>query len=85
MIKEAIIAIVSGESLDIEQSAGVMEEIMGDEATPAQIGAFVTALNLKGETPDEIAGLARVMRAHAKQVKTSEPTIDIVGWRRRVQ
>ena len=79
MIREAIIAIVSGESLDIEQSAGVMEEIMGDEATPAQIGAFVTALNLKGETPDEIAGLARVMRAHAKQVKTSEPTIDIVG------
>jgi anthranilate phosphoribosyltransferase len=79
VIREAIIAIVGGESLGMEQAAGVMEEIMGGEATPAQISAFVTALNMKGETPDEIAGLARVMRAHAKQVKTTEPTIDIVG------
>ncbi|MCJ7763818.1 MAG: anthranilate phosphoribosyltransferase, partial [Dehalococcoidales bacterium] len=48
MIKEAIIILVEGHSLTIEQAEGVMEEIMNGEATPAQFGAFVTALRLKG-------------------------------------
>lgn len=63
MIKEAINTLVSGNSLTFEQAAGVMEEIMSGEATPAQFGAFVTSLRIKGETVDEIAGLASVMRA----------------------
>lgn len=79
MIKEAIETLVSGQSLSIEEAARVMEEIMTGEATPAQFGAFVTALRLKGETVDEIAGLARVMRARAASVTISEPTVDTCG------
>jgi anthranilate phosphoribosyltransferase len=79
MIKEAIGELVSGNSLTFEQASATMEEIMNGEATPAQIGAFVTALRLKGETAEEIAGLASVMRAHATPVKISGPTIDVVG------
>jgi len=56
-----------------------MEEITTGQVTPAQFGAFVTALRMKGETADEIAGLARVMRAKSVRVEVSEPVIDIVG------
>ena len=56
MIKEAIQALVSGKSLTVDEAALVMEEIMQGEATPAQFGAFVTALRLKVETVDEIVG-----------------------------
>ena len=79
MIREAIDTLVSGRSLTFEQAAGVMEEIMSGQATPTQIAAFITALRIKGETVDEIAGLASVMRAKATRVEIAEPTIDIVG------
>ena len=79
MIKEAINSLVSGNSLSFEEASGAMEEIMSGEATPAQIGAFLTALRIKGETADEIAGLASVMRSKATPVKVSGPAIDIVG------
>jgi len=79
MIKEAISTIVSGRSLTTDEAASVMEEIMQGEVTPAQFGAFVTALRFKGETADEIAGLASVMRAKAIRVTVADPVIDIVG------
>jgi anthranilate phosphoribosyltransferase len=79
MIKEAINLLVSGQSLTMEQAAEVMEETTTGQLTPAQFGAFVTALRIKGETADEIAGLASVMRAKAIRVETSGPVIDIVG------
>ena len=79
MIKEAISLLVSGQSLTMEQATEVMEEMTTGQVTPAQFGAFVTALRIKGETADEIAGLASVMRAKAIRVKTTEPVIDIVG------
>lgn len=79
MIKEAIALLVEGRSLSVEQTAQVMEEIMNGEVTPAQFGAFVTALRLKGETVDEIAGLAKVMRAKAIPVRITESVVDIVG------
>ena len=79
MIKEAIETVVSGNSLTFEQSAGVMEEIMSGEATPAQIAALVTALRIKGETVDEIAGLASVMRARAIPVAVIPPVVDTCG------
>jgi anthranilate phosphoribosyltransferase len=56
-----------------------MGEIMNGEATPAQIAAFLTALRAKGETIDEIAGMAAVMQAKAMQVKINDPAIDVVG------
>ncbi|MFC1965876.1 anthranilate phosphoribosyltransferase [Chloroflexota bacterium] len=79
MIREAIQTLVSGNSLSTEEAALVMEEIMGGEVTPAQFGAFVTALRLKGETVDEIAGLARVMRAKAIPVNVTGPLVDTCG------
>jgi len=79
MIKEAISLLVSGQSLTMEQAAEVMEEMTTGQVTPAQFGAFVTALRIKGETADEIAGLASVMRAKSIRMMTTEPVIDIVG------
>jgi anthranilate phosphoribosyltransferase len=79
MIKEAIALLVDGHSLSMEQAAEVMEELTEGQVTPAQFGAFVTALRIKGETPDEIAGLAGVMRAKSIRVKTTGPMIDVVG------
>jgi anthranilate phosphoribosyltransferase len=79
MIKEAIAALVSGHSLSADDTAQVMEEIMQGEATPAQFGAFVTALRLKGETVDEIVGLARTMKARAIPVIIDEPVVDTCG------
>jgi len=79
MIREAINTLVSGQSLTMEQAAGVMNEIMSGEATPAQFGAFVTALRLKGETVEEIAGMAKVMREKAIRVEVSGPLVDTCG------
>jgi anthranilate phosphoribosyltransferase len=79
MIKEAISTLVAGKDLSYEEAYFVMGEIMGGEATPAQIASFLTALRLKGETADEIAGLASVMRAKAIPVRIKGPAIDIVG------
>src|SRR4030043_1249033 len=79
MIKKAIAALVSGRSLAADEAAQVMEEIMQGEATPAQFGAFVTALRLKGETVDEIVGLARTMKAKAIPVITDGLVVDTCG------
>ena len=79
MIKEAIVTLVSGNSLTMEQAADVMKEIMDGEATPAQFGSFVTALRLKGETVEEIAGMARVMREKSVPVSVSGPLVDTCG------
>ncbi len=79
MIKEAINTLIQGQSLTMEQAAAVMNEIMSGEATPAQFGAFVTALRLKGETVEEIAGMARVMREKAIPVVFPEPVVDTCG------
>ncbi len=79
MIRESIDTLVSGCALTFEQAAGVMEEIMSGDATPAQIAAFITALRVKGETVDEIAGLASIMRAKAIPVKVTPPVVDTCG------
>jgi anthranilate phosphoribosyltransferase len=79
MIKEAIGSLVSGNSLTMEEASSVMEEIMDGTATQAQLGAFLVALKLKGETADEVAGLASVMRARSSRVSLAGPVIDIVG------
>ena len=79
MIQEAIQELVEGRSLPMEQAAQAMAEIMDGEATPAQFGAFVTALRLKGETPDEIAGMAQVMREKSLHVEIDGPLVDTCG------
>ena len=79
MIKEAIALLACGQSLSVDQASQVMTEIMNGEVTPAQFGSFVTALRLKGETVDEIIGLARTMRAKATHVTVAEPVVDTCG------
>jgi anthranilate phosphoribosyltransferase len=56
-----------------------MGEIMDGQVTPSQLGAFLVALRIKGETIAEIAGLAGTMRDRAVQVEASQPVVDIVG------
>ena len=79
MIREAIDALVEGQSLTIDEAAAAMNEIMEGEATPAQFGAYVTALRLKGETVEEIAGMARVMREKSLQVVVPGVLVDTAG------
>ena len=79
MIRDSIEALVSGNSLTAEESADAMTEIMTGEATAAQFGAFVTALRLKGETADEIAGMARVMREMSLHVEFDGDLVDTCG------
>ena len=62
MIQEAIRDLIAGADLDRARTRAVMEQIMSGQATDAQIGAFLVALRIKGETIDEIAGCAEVMR-----------------------
>ena len=76
MIKEAIGKVVKCENLAEEEAIQVMEEIMSGKATDAQIGAFITALRMKGETVEEITGCAKVMRAKAAKIDV-RPEVDI--------
>ena len=70
MIKEAINKLVIGTDLDETLMVEVMNEIMTGETTPAQIGAFITALRIKGETIEEISGAAKVMREKSTKIFT---------------
>jgi len=58
-----------------------MDQVMSGAATPAQVAGFAVALRAKGETPDEIAGMARAMLAHARRVELDDGlrAVDIVG------
>ena len=77
MIKEAIAKVVRGNNLTESEMEKTMDEIMSGKATPAQIGAFVTALRLKGETVDEITGAARAMRAKAIKICLKDHLVNI--------
>lgn len=81
MIREAIQLLVDRKDLPFEIAQQSMREIMIGEATPAQIGAFLTSLRMKGETVDEITALALVMREHAVRIKPNVDgrTVDTCG------
>ena len=68
MIQSALAQLLDGHDLTRDQARGVMDTIMSGDATPAQIGGFLVALRMKGETADEIAGCAEGMRAHVLRV-----------------
>ncbi len=79
-IVAALKRVVEGHDLDAAEAEAVMRQIMAGEATSAQIGAYLVALRIKGETVTEIAASARVMRALAEPVQLPrERLIDIVG------
>lgn len=79
MIQEALQRLTTGTSLSVEDATAVAEEIMTGEATPAQIAGFLVALRMKGETVDEITGMAKVMRQKALHVHTDGEVLDVVG------
>lgn len=79
MLQPIFEKIVKGRNLSEQEAEVMMEAIMGGSATPAQIGGMLTALSIKGETIEEIAGCARVMRRKATQVRPLSPVVDIVG------
>jgi anthranilate phosphoribosyltransferase len=80
MIAQAIARLVDRHDLTRAESAAVMNEIADGGATPAQVGAFLAALRIKGETVDEIAGAAEVMRERAERVRVERDVfVDTCG------
>jgi anthranilate phosphoribosyltransferase len=78
-IKSAIGALTARRDLSEADMEAVVRDIMGGEATPPQIGAFLIALTMKGERIDEIVGAARAMRRYATRVPTQLPVVDTCG------
>lgn len=74
-IQDAIAKLIEGQNLAPDRMIGAMNQIMSGGATDAQIGAFLVALRVKGETVEEIAGAARVMREKATRVDTRHATV----------
>lgn len=79
MIKEAIAKLVNREDLDNNMMTIVMNEIMTGVATDAQKASFLTAMNMKGETIEEITAAARVMREHCERFLNDMDVLEIVG------
>ncbi len=79
MIKEAILKLAEKKNLSYQEAEAVMNEIMGGEATPVQMSAYLTALSLKGETIDEITASAAGMRAHCIKLLHDLDVLEIVG------
>lgn len=81
MIREAIQLLVDRKDLPFELAQQSMREIMAGEATPSQLGAFLTSLRMKGETIDEITALAMVMRENAVRINphVNGRTVDTCG------
>lgn len=77
MIRQAISKVVERHDLSEGEMIEVMNQIMSGECTPAQIGAFITALRMKGETVAEITGAARVMRERATPIRVGRNVLDI--------
>lgn len=79
MIVDATREIIADGRLSFDDAAAVMGEIMDGLPTPAQFGAFVAALSVRGETSEEIAGMATVMRARARMVDAGGDLVDTCG------
>ena len=80
MIQSAIAELMDGRDLSQQSARDVMRTIMAGEATPGQIGAFLVALRIKGETADEIAGCAEAMREHVLVVRPARTDlVDTAG------
>jgi anthranilate phosphoribosyltransferase len=77
MIRQAIAKVVENHNLTEGEMIEVMNQIMSGESTPSQIGSFITALRMKGETVEEITGAARVMREHATPIRVGRNVLDI--------
>jgi len=72
-------ALLSGQNLGATESGWAMNQIMSGDASPAQVAGFLMALRAKGETVEEMRGLADMMLAHASRIEVAGTTLDIVG------
>ena len=80
MIQQALAKLLDGRDLTRDEARDVMDEVMAGNATPAQIGGFLVALRLKGETAEEIAGCAEAMRSHVLAVRPErDDLVDTAG------
>jgi anthranilate phosphoribosyltransferase len=79
MIREAIASLVDHHDLPYDTAYAVVDEIMSGQTTDAQIGAYLTALRIKGETIDEITASAAAMRAHCVKLLHDMDVLEIVG------
>ncbi|MER7070779.1 anthranilate phosphoribosyltransferase [Terrabacter sp. NPDC000476] len=71
--------LIAGRDLDRATVEWAMGRIMGGEATPSQVAGFLVGLRAKGESVEEMRGLAEQMLAHARRIEVPEPSLDIVG------
>ena len=78
-IRDAIMKLADRHDLTEAEAAACMEELMSGTAMPSQFGAFATALRMKGETVDEITGMATVMREKASRIDVEGPLLDTCG------
>ena len=79
-IRQALARLLDGGDLTQDEARETMSEVMDGRATPGQIGAFLGALRVKGETADEIAGFAEAMRSHVLEVRpTRDDLVDTAG------
>src|SRR5712675_1833003 len=78
-LKPLLAAVAAGRHLSESEAEAAFEIIMSGNATPSQIGAFLMALRVRGESVDEITGAARIMRAKALAIEAPPGTIDTVG------
>jgi anthranilate phosphoribosyltransferase len=72
-------SLLAGHDLSAAQSAWAMDRVMRGEATPVQVAGFLIALRAKGESVEEVRGLADTMLEHATSITVAEPSLDIVG------
>ncbi|MEM2839630.1 MAG: anthranilate phosphoribosyltransferase [Thermoplasmata archaeon] len=79
MIRDAIGLVVEGKDLDSQTAMQVMREIMAGVATPAQMGSFITAMRMKGETVAELTGFAMAMRESCAKIRSPPGAVDLCG------
>lgn len=77
--RDALEQLVSGHDLDADMAEAVMDWVMAGEASPAQVGALLAALRLKGESVSELTGMVRSLRAHAIAVPLEVAAVDTCG------
>ncbi|KEO53613.1 anthranilate phosphoribosyltransferase [Thalassospira permensis] len=78
-LKPILAKVANGEKLNEEQAEQAFDVLMSGQATPSQMGAFLMALRLRGETVDEITGAARVMRSKATGIIAPPNAVDTCG------
>ena len=79
MISQVLLQLMKGQSLTRSEASALMDRVFAGEATSAQVAAVLTALHVKGETPEEVAGFADAMRAHAEAFPSVGQGVDTCG------